>query len=203
MRGQRKRALLGLAAGLSLLGSCYAPDFANDTLQCGANHECPKGYSCATDNKCWKDGAAVADGGNPPDTRLDNFIGTWRFSSGMVNGSCSDGSVIHSNLGSDVFIVVSRAAVGLSLQYHCQNGWNLRLPAASTTAVAIAGQTCRELTATGGVTTTFNWGATALMFTTADGTTATTSGRLQGPFTASDNSNGTCDIMFSGALTKV
>ena len=204
MRVRWNRALWAVAASLSaLLGSCYSPDFANDTLQCGSQSQCPKGYSCATDNKCWKTGEGpTADGGSMPDTRLDNFVGTWHFTGGSLDGSCNDGSVIHNTLTQDIFIVVTRAAVGLSLQYHCANGWNLRLPLGTSTAIAVANQTCREQTTSGGVTTTFNWSASALMFTTADGRTATASGHLQGPFTATDNTNGTCDLMFSGPLTK-
>jgi hypothetical protein len=202
MRASARGLLWCIAAALSLLGSCsYSPDFANDQLQCGAG-KCPKGYSCAADNKCWKDGESPADAGNMPETRLDNFIGTWRFNSGTLDGTCTDGSVIHNALTADDFIVVSRAAVGLSLQYFCETGWNLRLPAGSTTAVALAGQTCRQQTTSGGINTTYNWTATALMFSTTDGRTATTSGHLQGPFTATDNTSGTCEIMFSGPLSK-
>jgi hypothetical protein len=54
----------------------------------------------------------------------------------------------------------------------------------------------------GGVTTTYNWGAPALTFTTGNGQTATTSGHLAGPFSGSDGVNGTCDIMFNGSLAK-
>ena len=217
-------ALMAVAASLALLGSCwYSPDFADDTLTCGAQAVCPKGYTCGDNNKCQKSGALHENGGRSGggmggadgglggspgtdgglDPRLDNFIGTWRFASGSLTGSCTDGSTLNAPLGADTFIVVSRGGVGgLVLQYHCPSGWNMRLPLATNTALVIAGQTCRESTTSGGVTTTFNWGAPALTFTTSNGQTATTSGHLAGPFMDSTGVSGTCDLMFNGSLTK-
>jgi hypothetical protein len=223
MGARRYGPLMAVAASLALLASCgYSPDFADDTLACGERGVCPKGYACGGNNKCQKSGAGStgvggsnsgggsggstgADGGvdGGVDPRLDNFIGTWRFTSGSVTGSCSDGSTLNGQLGSDVFIVVTRGGVGgLQLQYHCASGWNMRLPLATNTAVAIAGQTCREVTTSGGVNTTFNWAAPALTFTTSNGQAATTSGHLAGPFMDSMGVTGTCDLMFNGSLTK-
>jgi hypothetical protein len=62
----------------------------------------------------------------------------------MLTGSCTDGSTINSQLTQDVFIVVTRGGAGLMFQYHCPTGWNMRLPVATNTAIAVAGQTCRE-----------------------------------------------------------
>jgi len=227
--GARKHgALLVVAAALAWLGSCgYSPDFADDTLTCGERGACPKGYTCAaSNNKCQKSGplheniggrsggglgGSSGDGGlggstggdGGVDPRLDNFIGTWRFASGSLTGTCTDGSTLNAPLGSDVFIVITRGgAGGMQLQYHCPTGWNMRLPLATNTALAIAGQTCRETTTAGGVTTTFNWGAPALTFTTSNGQTATTSGHLTGPFMDSTGVSGSCDLMFNGSLTK-
>ncbi len=52
-----------IALGAAGLSCSYSPNFANDTLQCGAGRTCPKGYSCASDNKCWKTGQVAIDSG--------------------------------------------------------------------------------------------------------------------------------------------
>ncbi|HET6149127.1 MAG TPA: hypothetical protein VFH68_16435 [Polyangia bacterium] len=214
MRARLHRALMAGTASLALLGSCaYAPDFADDTLTCSATSTCPKGYTCAANNKCEKAGGAgsglggVGGGGTGGsagggDQRLDDFVGTWHFNSGTITGSCTDGSTINNQLTSAVFIIVTRGGAGLLLRYYCQDGWNMRLPLATNTALAIAGQTCRDSTVSGGVTTTYTWGAPTLTFTTSNGQTASISGHLAGPFSDSNGINGTCDIMFSGSLTK-
>ena len=217
MRARVHGALMAATAGLAIQGSCaYAPDFADDTLACSDKRTCPKGYTCAANNKCEKSGGGgdgvggIAGGGTGGNTgtdggidpRLDNFVGTWHFNSGMLTGSCSDGSTINNPLTPDVFVVVTRGGVGLMLQYHCPGGWNMRLPVATNTAIAVAGQTCRESTVSSGVMTTYNWGAPALTFTTSNGQTASLSGHLAGPFSDSNSINGTCDIMFNGSLTK-
>jgi hypothetical protein len=205
--------LVGLFAGVSCwVGSCaYAPELGNGTLQCGSNGKCPKGYACATDNTCWQDGAkATADGGSNPDTgttpdpRLGNFLGTWLFSSGTLDATCTDGSAIHRALTTTDYIIMASASAnaGLLLEYYCQKGWNLRLPAGSTTATAPVGQTCRELTTDSGVTTTYDWTAASLTFATGDGRTATAAGHLTGAFTATDGAAGTCQVMFNGPLAK-
>jgi hypothetical protein len=57
---------LGLALLAVLLGTAaqcgYNPNPPNGQLGCSAKSECPEGYSCRTDNKCWKAGATGAAG---------------------------------------------------------------------------------------------------------------------------------------------
>ena len=197
------RAVVAVIPALLLaLSSCYAPDFANDQLQCGDNSACPKGYSCAADNRCWKNGAQpAADAGGQ--MRFDNFVGTWVFTGGTLNATCTDGPPYQRALTGDSITILT-GNVGLLEQYYCQTGWNLRLPLGTTTAVAPTGQTCVERTTDSGsgIMTTYTWSASELSFTTSDGQTATTTGHIMGPFSASDNTHGTCDVTYTGPLHK-
>jgi hypothetical protein len=204
-----------LAPLVTLLSCSYAPDFANDQLQCGAAGQCPKGYSCATDNRCWKngatphdaavtphDGAVTTDGG----VQLSDFVGTWTFNSGAsggtLTGTCSDSSTpISSSLSGD-FMVVTLSGTGLLAQYYCNAGWNLRLPAGSTTAVVQTGQTCVYSSTQSGVTTSYTFAALAFSLTTSNGQLGQFSGHLSGPFSASDGTTGTCNFNLAGQLTK-
>jgi hypothetical protein len=53
-----------------------------------------------------------------------------------------------------------------------------------------------------GVTTTYMFSALAFSLTTRDGKTGQFAGHLSGPFTASDNTSGSCNFTLSGQLTK-
>jgi hypothetical protein len=65
MRTSSRGALAALA--FLLLGTAvqcgYNPSPADGKLGCSAKGECPEGYSCRTDNKCWKDGGTAGSGG--------------------------------------------------------------------------------------------------------------------------------------------
>jgi hypothetical protein len=190
-------ALAALALTAGAAASCaYAPDFGNGTLVCGDKQQCPKGYSCASDNTCWK------DSGTASDPRLDSFVGKWDFSTGLISGACSDGYTVNDTLNSTDFIVIARGGSGLLLEYYCDTGWSMSLPAGTTTASARTGETCNFQRTSSGVTTNLVWSINTLTFATSDGQAGTVVGRLSGPFTDSTPNTGTCDLMFSGDLLK-
>ena len=193
----RGLALSLFGAGLAAASCAYAPDFGNGTLVCGGLGQCPKGYECASDNTCWKTGSTATD------PRLADFVGTWDFSSGVLAGSCSDGFVVNTGLDStDILTITGGGSTGLLLQYYCDAGWNLRLPAGTTTAAVRAGDSCRQTTTDSGVTTTLVWSIQSMMFSTTNGLVGTMSGHITGPFTDSANGSGTCELTFSGNLFK-
>jgi hypothetical protein len=196
MRRQLAAALAALALTAGA-GSCtYAPDFGDGTLVCGDSQQCPKGYACASDNTCWK------SSGTASDPRLDSFVGTWAFSTGLISGSCSDGYTVNDTLNSTDFVVIERGGSGLLLKYYCDTGWSISLPVGTTTASARAGETCNFQRTSSGVTTNLVWSITTLTFTTSDGSAGTVVGHLSGPFSDTSPNTGTCDLMFSGALLK-
>jgi hypothetical protein len=202
MRG-RLAAALALAVTAAAAGSCtYAPDFGDGTLVCGDTGQCPKGYECASDNTCWKTGKTGGAGGTGGDPRLDSFVGTWDFSTGLISGSCSDGYTVNDTLNSTDFVVIERGGSGLLLKYYCDTGWSISLPAGTTTASARAGETCNFQRTSSGVTTNLVWSVNALTFATGDGQAGTVVGRLSGPFSDSTPNTGTCNLMFSGDLLK-
>jgi hypothetical protein len=226
------------AVVLAGLWACtYSPDFANDKLVCGPGGSCPKGYSCnVADNKCWKTGETPggggSDGGTNPGSggaRMDAssdvptnsdprtaFVGTWTFTGGTLNGSCSDsptpvqralnGSASAGVPADYILIGLGTLAGTLNLKYFCDSGWNMQLSSGNTMAVATSNQTCIQRTTDNSVnppvTTAYTWSPTMFSFTKTSATAATTSGRLTGPFAASDGTSGTCDLTFSGPLTK-
>jgi hypothetical protein len=221
MRARFRTTLVLTMLGLG--GACtYAPDFANDQLVCGAGSSCPKGYSCASDNKCWKigetpGGTGGTDGGTPHmdaspdmpstgDPRI-GFVGTWTFTGGTLDVTCSDGSSRHDALTGDYMVIgLGTAQSTVLAQYHCPTGWMLQLSSGNTMAVATPNQKCTEMTTdttvTPPVVTTFNWSEAAFTFTKTGATAASASGRLMGPFTGTDNTSGSCDVMFTGPMTK-
>jgi len=211
------------------LGSCtYAPDFANDKLTCATGAACPKGYFCAADNKCWKTGDtpgggtggthgdAGGTGGAHMDASADisssdprdGFVGTWAFTGGTLNGSCTDGSVVQRplNAGDYMVIVLGTTASTVLAQFYCQAGWTMQLSGGNTMAVATSNQTCIQRTTDNTVnppvTTAYTWSAVTFSITKTSATTGTSTGHFSGPFSASDNTSGTCDLSFSGPLTK-
>ena len=203
-----------IAAGLS----CgYSPNFANDTLQCGAGSTCPKGYSCATDSKCWKNGELATDAGTHVDTGTGGdthgdvgigtdprlpFVGTWTFNAGTLSGTCSDSPTPVSQPLSGDFMVVSLAGTGLSAQYFCDAGWNLDLPTGTNTTVVRTGQMCTFRTTASGITTAYMFSGLAFSLMTSNGLSATFAAHFTGPFSASDGTSGTCNFTLSGQLTK-
>ncbi len=204
-------------------GACtYSPDFANDQLVCGPGNSCPKGYSCASDNKCWKigqtpGGTGGSDGGTqhmdagadvpPTSDPRTAFVGTWTFSGGTLDATCSDGSAIHRALTGDYIVIgLATAQATVLAQYYCQTGWAMQLSGGNTMAIATSNQKCMEMTTdttvTPAVTTTYNWSAIAFTFTKTSAAGASATGRFMGPFSATDNTMGTCDVMFTGPMTK-
>jgi hypothetical protein len=235
----RTRWLAVTAVMLGGLGACtYSPDFANDKLVCGPRGSCPKGYSCdPTDNKCWKTGetpggSGGADGGTHPGTggaRMDassdvpnssdprdGFVGTWTFTGGTLNGTCSDSPMaiqqaLNGNPSNGTpadYILISLGTLPgtLNLKYFCDSGWTMQLSSGNTMATATSNQMCIQRTtdskANPPVTTAYTWSPVMFSFTKTSATAATTSARLTGPFAASDGTSGTCDLTFSGPLTK-
>lgn len=203
------------------LGACtYAPDFASDKLVCGPGGTCPKGYACATDNKCWKTGETPGDGGTggahmdaSSDIPTSNdprvgFVGTWAFTGGTLDGTCTDGSVVHRALTTADYMVINLGTTSSTVlaQYYCQNGWTMQLSSGNTMVVATSNQMCTQRTTDNTVnppiTTSYTWSALTFSFTKTGAMTGTSTGRLMGPFTASDNTSGSCDLTFTGPLTK-
>lgn len=43
-----------------LLAGCFAPELGDGQVVCGAGGECPPGYGCGADRRCWR---PPADGG--------------------------------------------------------------------------------------------------------------------------------------------
>lgn len=195
MRLSRLLGLLGLTLG-SL--SCYSPDFDNDLLQCGPMNNCPKGYTCASDLRCWKNGDVV------PATTGDStalFVGTWTFNSGNINSACSDGPPLSSPISGDTVPVTANGS-NLVASYFCD--WTMQLNPGTSTAMASPPQGCTEMIKDDktGATYTYQWMLKAFSFTTTDGKTASVSGDVGGPFTGTDGSKGTCDGTFTGTLAK-
>jgi hypothetical protein len=190
---------LWLALSCGALSCAYSPDFAGGQLQCGSKQSCPKGYSCASDNTCWKDGTAP--------TSPNDFNGTWTFTGGTLDVSCTDGSSDHRALKGDAnnsadFIIVNQSGSSLSANYFCD--WSLTLPSGGNTGTAPLGQSCTETTtdSTGTIMTTYTWSALAFTFTLDGSDSATSAGHVSGPFTDSTGVAGTCDVTFSGPLSK-
>lgn len=221
------------AVGLGGLGACtYSPDFANDMLVCGPGGSCPKGYSCSVaDNKCWKTGdtpggGGGSDGGTNPGTGgahmdassdlptstdpRDGFVGTWTFTGGTLNGSCSDSpTAIQRALNgtpADYILIGLGALSTLNAKYFCDTGWTMQLSSGNTMAVAPSNQTCIQRTTdnsvTPPVTTAYTWSPMTFSFTKTSATTATTSGHLTSTFSATNGTAGTCELSFTGPLTK-
>ncbi len=190
--------LAAAAAVLLSLACSYSPSFDNGVLACGADSSCPKGYSCANDGACWKNGSGPSDA-DP----LARYVGNWTFESGSLDSQCSDGQPTTTSLSGQMLPVVAQGTTAIVATYYC--GWILRRAPASADAVADSGQSCQQVVpdATTNLTYTYTWTADAFTFTTTDGQTAMVDGHVEGPFTGSDGSTGTCDGMFSGTLTKM
>jgi hypothetical protein len=207
---------------LVLAGACtYSPNFDNDKLVCAGN-SCPKGYSCASDNKCWKigetpGGTGGTDGGTQHmDASTDvpsssdprtGFVGTWTFGGGTLDATCTDGSAVHRALTGDYIMVgLGTTQSTVLAQYYCQTGWTMQLSGGNTMVVATSNQTCVEMTTdttvSPAVTTTYNWSAIMFTFTKTSTMTAMASGHFAGTFTATDSTLGSCDVMFTGPMTK-
>ena len=56
-------AILCVAGSVVLAGGCFEPRYESGRLQCAAGDVCPRGFRCATDNRCWRDGEAPVDAG--------------------------------------------------------------------------------------------------------------------------------------------
>src|SRR5262249_33318044 len=109
-------------------GSCtYSPNFADGVVACGTDNSCPKGDSCTTDGTCSKHGggSSSADAGGNGDVgggdAVSKFVGTWTFQSGMLSGSCTDGSRLSQALTTADFLVIARGSTSSSvlLEYFC------------------------------------------------------------------------------------
>jgi hypothetical protein len=186
-----------LGAALLALSCSYAPDFGGGVLACSAAMTCPKGYSCASDGACWKDGMGPTDA-DP----LAKYVGIWTFESGNLDSQCSDGTPTTMALSGQTVPVTKQGSSGLLATYYC--GWVLHRGSASLAAVADAGQSCQQVVPGSGTdaTFTYTWHGDAFSFSTMDGETGMVTGHVEGPFSGSDGSTGTCDGKFSGSLTK-
>jgi hypothetical protein len=136
------------------------------------------------------------------------FVGTWAFTGGTLSGSCTDGSVVQRALTSTDYMVITLGTTASTVlaQYYCQTGWTMQLSSGNTMAVATSNQMCTQRTTDNSVnppiTTAYTWSAVTFSFTKTGASTGMSTGHLMGPFTASDNTSGTCDLSFTGPMTK-
>jgi hypothetical protein len=87
----------------TLLGCSGASGPANGVQQCApatSSPRCPSGYSCQSDNKCWKDGTGPADaavggrssqGGAPSDARVNQALDALTSLGGSAEGQGAGG----------------------------------------------------------------------------------------------------------------
>ena len=105
-----------------------------------------------------------------------------------------------------VVITLGTTSSTVLAQYYCQTGWTMQLSGGNTMAVATSNQMCTQRTTDTSVNppidTAYTWSAVAFSFTKTGANTGMSTGHLAGPFTASDNTSGTCDLMFNGPLTR-
>lgn len=146
----------------------------------------------------------------------DGFVGQWTFSGGTLNGTCSDsptpfqralnGSPSTGVPADYILIGLGTLSATLNLKYFCDSGWTMQLSSGNTMAVATSNQTCIQRTTDNSVnppvTTAYTWSPVMFTFTKTSATAATANARLSGPFAASNGTSGTCDLTFSGPLTK-
>ena len=113
-------------------------------------------------------GGARMDAGSDVPTSNDprtGFVGTWTFTGGMLNGTCSDGSVVQRPLTSTDYMLITLGTTASTVlaQYYCQAGWTLQLSSGNTMAVATSNQTCIQRTTDNTVnppiTTSYTWSA--------------------------------------------
>jgi hypothetical protein len=199
------RGVVRLAAGLALallaaVASCtYSPNPESGALFCGASGECPKGYGCASDGTCWKNGTSPADAGPvdrsvPSPEALRNFLGTWTFTSGSMVTTCSDPSTATRDLKGDFFEMAAAADADLTGSFYCE--WRLNVSGAKA-ALARAAQSCSRLTDG----TMFTWTAVSFDFTTTDGQTGVLASNIGAAF-INKGVPTTCTLAINGEATR-
>jgi hypothetical protein len=115
--------------------------------------------------------------------------------------------VVQNALTNDYIVIgLGTTMSTLLAQYFCQTGWTMQLSGGDTMAVATSNQKCVQRTTdnsvTPPVTTSYTWSAVAFSFTKTNATMGTSTGHFMGPFTASDGTSGSCDLTFTGPLTR-
>ena len=104
-------------------------------------------------------------------------------------------------------ITLGTTASTVLAQYYCQTGWTMQLSSGNTMAVATSNQMCIQRT-TDNIGQSSDYyrlhlvGRDVLVHEDRRPTRDMSTGHLTGPFTASDNTSGTCDLSFTGPLTK-
>jgi hypothetical protein len=188
-RAARTSALVALVVAAA--GCGYAPNFESGTLHCSSSHTCPQGYTCATDNTCWKNGATLPGA-------TDMFIGHWVYdATSRLQQTCTDGTNTPSTLAGDYVDINSGTDSELLATYFCN--WKLDLAATDkTTTTIVAGQTCMTHDATG--TISFTLHGQSFKFTTTDGATATLSAVFPAEFKKVIGTMGTCQFTVTGRL---
>jgi hypothetical protein len=234
MTGSSRR--LGVALftvmAVSAARCAYSPDPASGTLHCGPGSSCPKGYTCADQKTCWKDGETPSGAAGTGAAGMGaagvsgaagtgaagmampgpgNFVGHWVYQTGSTETvSCSDGSDKNNDLTSD-YVDVALNTGTLTATYFC--AWIVTLDSNMTTTVIKAGQSCSRNTtdATTGVTH-FTWHGTTFAFKTTDAKTATLQATIgvdylddatkTGCGPTATPCAGTCTIKIDGTLDK-
>ncbi len=210
---------LGLALLVGTAAQCgYNPDPPNGGLVCSAKGECPEGYSCRTDNKCWKPGAtggstgaagstgaggkagsggAGGAGGGGGVLPLESFIGKWIFDdTSSLTQACGVNSTTGTLKGDYVDVVANAKPNTVSALYFCP--WVLDVPVGGTVGTIEPNQTCMSTDPKSGAV--FTWHGTTFTFTTTDGATATLSAMIAATYVNKDNTTGACTVRITGRL---
>ena len=71
--GVLKAGVLVCAALAVVSGAACSPDIADGSFLCGSGGQCPPGFTCGADGRCWRSpvDAAPADAIAPPDAAPD------------------------------------------------------------------------------------------------------------------------------------
>jgi hypothetical protein len=67
------KSRIPLVASLVLVASCLSPSPPNGAVQCSPSRNCPSGYTCAADNRCYKPDALPDLAVAAPDMRTDDL----------------------------------------------------------------------------------------------------------------------------------
>lgn len=224
-------------------GCTYAPDFDNARLLCGAQGSCPKGYHCEAGHTCYKDGTNAngtgggagsggagggaggmsggtgGSSGGQVNSRND-LVGTWDFTSGTLNVSCSDQTSNTKQLmDSDHVDVGIGTGTGITGDFYCNWALDLTIAGGMARTDLPSGQTCMSSSGC----SDFTWMGQSFEFSSDDAATATLDARINATYkdytdqvtfkstgktvclpeaTTPMPAVGTCTLIISGALAK-
>jgi hypothetical protein len=220
---------LGLALLVGTAVQCgYNPDPPNGMLGCSAKDECPEGYSCRTDKKCWKPGATGGSTGTAGTTGaagstgmagntglagstglggaggatlpLESFIGKWLFDdTSTLTQACGTMSMTGSLMGDYIDVVANTKPNTVQGVYFC--AWVLDVPLGGTVGTIEPNQTCMSTDTKDG--TVYTWHGTTFTFSTTDGQNGTLSSMLAATYLTKTNTTGSCTVRITGKLKRM